>query len=83
MLSTPKVDIQHNEWAESVSHKVFVAVHVWAQEAGQLKEALKKEEFRKLLKEYAEEISNPENKQVLLFACVCMFFSCGIIVKYM
>ena len=35
------------------------------QEANRLVEALKKEEFRKLLAEYAEEISNPENKRVL------------------
>lgn len=30
-----------------------------------MKEALKKEEFRKLLTDYAEELSNPENKKVL------------------
>ncbi|XP_011410286.1 PREDICTED: protein kintoun-like [Amphimedon queenslandica] len=33
-------------------------------EANRLVEALKKEEFRKLLAEYAEEISNPENKRL-------------------
>jgi hypothetical protein len=33
-------------------------------EAVSIREALKKPEFRKLLTEYAEEISNPENKKV-------------------
>lgn len=34
------------------------------QEAGRIREAMKKPEFRKLLTEYAEEISDPENKKV-------------------
>jgi hypothetical protein len=35
-----------------------------AEELQHLGEMLKKEEFRKLLAEYAEEISNPEQRQV-------------------
>ena len=34
------------------------------QEVDRFKEAMKKEEFRKLLCGYAQEISNPENKKV-------------------
>ena len=41
--------------------RVFLLVF---QEAESLREALKKEEFRKLLLEYAKEISDPENKKV-------------------
>lgn len=34
------------------------------QEANKLRKAMKDEEFRKLLTEYAHEISNPENRAV-------------------
>ena len=50
-----------------------VCVCASVQEADRLNEALKKEEFRKLLQEYAEEISDPENRKVLQaceFTCV-------------
>ncbi len=41
------------------------------QEASKLREAMKKPEFRKLLQEYAQEISDPENKKVnSRFRCV-------------
>lgn len=36
----------------------------FSQEADKLKKAMKDEEFRKLLNEYAHEISDPENKAV-------------------
>lgn len=39
-------------------------VGVFSQEASRIQEAMKKPEFRKLLAEYAEEISDPENKKV-------------------
>ena len=38
------------------------------QEASRMRNALKDEKFRKLLAEYAEEISDPENKMV----CGCV-----------
>ena len=37
------------------------------QELHRLEEALKKEEFRKLLADYAKEIRNPENRKVQCF----------------
>ena len=59
-------------------------VCVPVQEVDRLNEALKKEEFRKLLQEYAEEISDPENRKVLQaceFACVLEREYCGFFFK--
>ena len=48
------------------------------QEANQLREALKKPEFCKLLAEYAEEISDPENKKVGMSTPIVMLvFECS------
>ena len=43
---------------------IYVFSKYLSKEASRIKEALKKPEFRKLLVEYAEEISDPENKKV-------------------
>ena len=40
-----------------------------------MRNALKDEKFRKLLAEYAEEISDPENKMVW---CVCVCVGVGV-----
>lgn len=48
-------DTQRNNWDE---------LEVSKEELKNLNECLKKEEFRKLLIEYAEEVTNPENRKI-------------------
>ena len=42
-----------------------IVLSLFSQEAARLKRAMKDEEFRKLLTEYAQEIHNPENRAVI------------------